>query len=237
MKIEPYEFGLESNRLVVIEDVLADAQHAVDIARNLVPFAPERTTAYPGLRHQLTPDQTEGAGYVRAVLAAVAPVVCRMYGAPSFDIVEASFSIVTQRPADLTPRQRSPHFDSFDPNHVAILHHLHRLPGTGTAFYRHRRTGFEKASEARRPALEVAWAQDQAEYGDPKEAFAGSSDGRYEQIFAVEGRFNRLLIYQGALFHSGQVPPDFAFDPNPATGRLTGTIFLKITPAGGTTGG
>ena len=228
MKIEPFEFGLEHNRLVVIDDFLSDAQGAVEIAKAIEPFAPERATAYPGLRHQLTPDQSQGAAYVRAVLAAAAPVVCRMYGVRSFDIVEASFSIVTRRPADLEPRQRLPHFDSFDPDHVAILHHLHRLPDTGTAFYRHSRTGFETASEARRSALEVAWAQDQIDYGDPKAAFAAESDGRYERIFSVAGRFNRLLVYQGALFHSGILPPDFAFDSNPATGRLTGTIFLKL---------
>ncbi len=227
MRIEPHELGTEKNRLLIVDDFLPDARQVVAFAARRAPFAPEKTTSYPGLRHQLTPDQPEGAAYVRAVLQAAAPAICGAFGARGFDIVEASLSIVTTRPPDLTPVQRMPHFDSPDPNHVAILHHLHDLPGTGTAFYRHRRTGFERASAARRTVLEPAWREDRLEYGEPQVGLAATG---YDKIFQAQGRFNRLLIYQGALFHSGVLPPDFSYDPDPRTGRLTGTLFVKLTP-------
>jgi hypothetical protein len=231
MKITRYEFGAEKNPLVIIDDFLPDAQRAVEIAARIAPFAPERTHAYPGLRHQLTPDEHEGAAYVRAVLQTAAPIINETYCASSLQILAASFSVVTQPPDELEPRQRLPHTDSPDPSFIAVLHHLHHLPRTGTSFYRHRRTGFEKVSEARGPALREAWDQERAEYGEPGSAYFGDSDTRYEKIFEAEARFNRLVIYQGALFHSGTVPPDFKFDPDPRTGRLTGNIFVGVIPA------
>jgi hypothetical protein len=229
MNVEPHEVGAERNRVIVIDDVLQNAWRAVDIAAAIAPFAPERAFAYPGLRHNLTPDHQAGAAYVRALVEASGPSILAAYGAPSLNIVAASFSIVTQSPAELKSAQRLPHTDSYDANFVALLHHLHNVPGTGTGFYRHRRTGFETVSEARREALEAGWAEDWAEYGEPKQAFFADSDPRYEKIFQVEGRFNRLVIYPGSLFHSGLIPPDFPFDPNPRSGRLTGNIFVTLT--------
>lgn len=231
MKIERHEFGTEANKLVIIDDFLPGAERIVEFAARLAPFPPEQNHAYPGLRRELTPDEPEGAAYVQAALRAAAPVIQEMYGAPRFQILAASFSIVTQLPSQLAPRQRSPHTDSPDWDFIAVLHHLHNLPGTGTAFYRHRSTGFEKVSEARAPALREAWDRERAEHGLPGPAYFRESDARYEKIFEAEARFNRLVIYQGSLFHSGTVPPDFKFDPDPRTGRLTGNMFVGVIRA------
>ena len=142
-------------------------------------------------------------------------------------------TVASWRPAELTTVQRLPHTDSYDGNFIALLHNLHHHHNTGTAFYRHRRTGFERVSEERRPALEAAWAQDRLEFGEPKQDFFGASDSRYEQIYSVEARFNRLLIYQGSLFHSAVIPADFDYDPNPRSGRLMGMVCLIASPAAG----
>lgn len=228
MKIQTHEIGAERNPVVIIDDFLPEPEQAIEIAARIAPFAPVKVGAYPGLRHQLSADQ-EGAAYVVAVLKAAAPLFMKTYSASAFAIHSASFSIVTQKPDELELRQRLPHTDSPDPNYIALLHHLHHLPNTGTAFYRHRRTGFEKVSEDRRETLRQAWAQDSAEFGEPAQGFF-AADARYENIFEAEARFNRLVIYQGALFHSGVIPPDFAYDPDPRRGRLTGNIFVSLNP-------
>lgn len=230
MIVDVHEFGNEKNRLVVIDDFLPGAERAVDLAAAMAPFAAETITAYPGLRQQLSPDQP-ASRYVRAVLESAAPIINRVFAAAGFQVLEASFSIVTRRAEEMAPALRLPHWDSSDPNHIAILHHLHHLPDTGTAFFRHRRTGFERVSEARRPALDEAIAEDNAAYGPPGAAFIADSDARYEKIHAAAGKFNRLLIYQGALFHSGLIPEGFAYDPDPRRGRLTGTMFVRMVPA------
>lgn len=232
MNVEVHEFGYERNRLIVIDDFLPEAERYVEMAAAIAPFAPEAVTAYPGRRHQLTPDQP-ASQYVRTALETVAPAINHVFSARGFSIIKASFSIVTKRASELSPQQRLPHWDSTDPNYIAILHHLHHVPGTGTGFYRHRRTGFERASESRHTVFDEALALDMAAYGPPGNAFFAESDPRYEKIYEAPGKFNRLLVYHGALFHSGLIPNDFAYDPDPRAGRLTGTIFVRMVPGPG----
>lgn len=228
MHVDVQDFGKEQNRLVVIDDFLRDAERYVDMAASLA-FAPETVTGYPGMRAQVSPGEP-ASFYVRAVLQAAGPVIAKAFDAAAYKIVEASFAIVTKRPSELTPLQRLPHRDSTDPNYLAILHHLHHVPGTGTNFYRHRRTGFERMTEDRLEAFNAAAAQDTAEYGPPGDSYASDTDRRFEKIQEGPAVFNRLLIYRGALLHSGHIPEDFAFDPSPRTGRLTGMVFIVTEP-------
>jgi hypothetical protein len=61
----------------------------------------------------------------------------------------------------------------------------------------------------------------------------GPSDAHYEKIFQVEGRFNRLVIYQGCLLHSGYFSPNFNYSSDPQTGRLTANIFIQTALSSG----
>lgn len=227
MDIKVHEIGNDKSRVVVIDDFLEDARSAVATAAALAPFPPEKDVAYPGLRRVITPADAAADAYMVAVVEQAAPFIGGVFDADAFDMVEASFSLVTRRRDELAPQQRVPHFDSPDQTLLAVLHYLNDIPGTGTAFYRHRATGIERVTEARLPALQAAAAVEMAQLGPPKPGFIGASDERYEQILHVEGRFNRLLIYQGALLHSGFIPDDFDFSPDPRLGRLTGNIFVR----------
>ncbi|MEO1968780.1 MAG: DUF6445 family protein [Sphingomonadaceae bacterium] len=53
--------------------------------------------------------------------------------------MEAGFSLVTTPHRQLSPVQRTPHFDSVDPDFYAVMHYLASC--AGTAFYRHRAGG------------------------------------------------------------------------------------------------
>src|SRR5690349_14442975 len=123
MKVDVQDFGTEQNRLVVIDDFLPDAACYVDLAASLAPFPAEGTTAYPGQRLHVAPDQP-ASRYVLAALKAAAPVMQSAFNIDGVQILEATFSVLTQRPSDLTLVQRLPHRDSTDPNHFAVLHHL-----------------------------------------------------------------------------------------------------------------
>src|SRR5665213_1843109 len=86
--------------------------------------------------------------YASETLRTAAPFIGGALDVDAFDLIEASFSMVTAPPATLVPAQRAPHFDSTDPDHIALLHYLSDTPGTGTAFYRQRATGIEMVDEA-----------------------------------------------------------------------------------------
>ena len=62
-------------------------------------------------------------------------------------------------------------------------------------------------------------------YGAANGYVRGSTNG-FEEIGRVQARFNRLVVYPGNLFHSGILPDDYDFSPDPRRGRLTINIFL-----------
>lgn len=226
MDIRVEDIGQSGSRVVVIDDFLNEAARVVDIAAAATPFPPEGQTAYPGRRRQIGPGDPASA-YVMGVLQKVAPVIGQAFGVSGFGIVEASFSMVTTPPDALSPVQRLPHYDWADPRMVAVLHHLHHLPDTGTAFYRHIASGIERVDAESVSRLRQAMRDEDAQRG-LSPGFTAETNDRYEKIFHVEGRFNRLVIYQGALLHSGYIPPDFAFSDDPRSGRLTGNIFVRL---------
>ena len=136
------------------------------------------------------------------------------------------YSLVTTPPDQLAPLQRIPHYDSVDPTGLATVHYLFKGALGGTAFYRHRRTGFEYIDASRRDAYFGAL---DAEMNDPHAMNAGYINGDsplFEQIAREDGVFNRIIIYRRNSLHSGSIDKDFVPDPDPATGRLSINCFL-----------
>jgi len=233
MVVQVLEVGAESSRVVVIDDFLADPDAVVRQAAALAPFPDMKENYYPGLRRMVTPADGACFGYFDAMCQAVAPILRQLFGVERFRITEAGFSLVTRRPQETEPAQRVPHYDSTDPNNFAVLHYLNRGPMGGTAFYRHIRSGFEMLSEARAAAYQAAIDRDLMQFGVPQPGYFNETNAVWEKMAEVPWRFNRLLIYQGALFHSGIISEDFAFSPDPLRGRLTGNLFLNATKSAG----
>ena len=109
---------------------------------------------------------------------------------------------------------------------IALVHYLGEEDGDGTAFFRHRATGFETIDRDRSA---LYFPQLDAELrigGMPAQAYVHEDTRLFERIAGVEARFNRAAIYPSALLHSGAIRPDARLDADPATGRLTVTAFL-----------
>ncbi len=228
MKAAIHEIGQSRSHVIVIDDFLPDARTVVEAAAALAPFPPEGGTAYPGLRRQIGPADAVSA-YVLRALQALSPYIRDGFGAAGFAVTEASFSLVTTRPEGLRGLQRVPHIDSDDQMLLAILHHLHDIPDTGTAFYRHIPTGLERADASSSTDLRQHLHAEAARLETAAGGFAGDSNDTFEQIFTVEGRFNRLVIYPGCLLHSGVISPDFTYSADPRKGRLTANMFVRMT--------
>ncbi len=193
-------------------------------AAALSPFPSAEGTYYPGLRRPLTREDKTAWRYVERSVRAVAPFVGRAFGVAAFDLLAASFSIVTSLPATLSPVQRIPHFDSANPKVLAMLHYLGGTTGTGTAFYRQRSTGIEMVDEENRAAFIAAASPASAS----ATGYINASDNHFEQIAFVPAKPDRLVVYQSALLHSGIIPADLPFSADPSVGRLTANFFLEL---------
>ena len=213
--------GQSRSPVVVVDDVTGNAAAVVDLAAALAPFPRPAGSNYPGVRRILTPADGAAHDYATGLLQTVAPFIGGGFDVDGFDWIEASFSIVTAAPGSLSPAQRAPHFDSADPGYLAILHYLSDTPGT--AFYRQRATGIERVDSANRDAFVAAARRDSAALA----GYTNASNPAYERIGAVEGRRDRVVIYQGSLLHSGIIPADMPLDADPRTGRLTTNIFVQ----------
>lgn len=232
MEVQVHEVGHSRSKVIIIDDFLTRARDAVDAAAALPAFPVETRTAYPGRRHQIGPGDKASA-CVMDILRTAGPLIQGHYGADSFRVFEASFSLTTTRPEEMSPRQCVPHYDSHDPNYLAILLHLHDLPDTGTALYRHVATGLEQVHQDTAPGLRARVQAELAEHLPAPISSDGPSNPNYERLFQVEGRFNRLVVYQGCLLHSGYFPPNFAYSGDPRTGRLTANIFIQTSKGNG----
>lgn len=223
MKPELHRFGQSRQPVVSVDGITGDVAAAVATAAALAPF-PVSRTYYPGLRRIFTETDTAAFAYACGLLEAAAPFIGGGFDADRFDLIEASFSIVTASPGALTPAQRAPHFDSFDPNYIAVLHYLADTPGSGTAFYRQRSTGIELVDDANRDAFVTAARAESADLA----GYTNASNVHFEQIGRIDAVPDRLVIYRGALLHSGIIPPDMKLSADPRQGRLTANLFIRI---------
>lgn len=220
MKPELRRVGEAQSPVVVIDDFTGAVGEVGELAAAMAPFPSSAGNYYPGLRRQIVPGEPAYA-YVERTLKAAAPYIGGGFDVDTFDLIEASFSMVTAPPATLAVAQRAPHFDSTDPDYIALLHYLSDTPGT--AFFRQRATGIEIVDDRNITAF-VGTAR---RVNATLSGYIHGSNQHYEQIGQIEGVRDRLAIYRGSMLHSGIIPPDMTFSTDPRAGRLTANIFIK----------
>ena len=225
MKPQLRRIGTEQNPLVIIDEFSGRAEEIAEIAEQLAPFPPA-SNYYPGLRRIITRGDRFADDYVEETCERAGQFIAGAFDFDSFALLEASFSIVAKRPAELSPAQRAPHFDTADPKHLALLHYLRVPPRSGTAFYRQHSTGIERVTEENLDRF-VTTARREAALLSPDSGYIAGSDEFFEQVAAVEAVPDRLIIYQGSLLHSGIIPADMEFTGDPRCGRLTANLFIR----------
>lgn len=217
-KIE--RFGHEQEPIVIIDDFFSDpealrADAASKSYQKLGPF-------YPGIRAQANPV------YFGERMALLTEVLKNVFDfQKGAELTECAYSLVTTRPGELMPIQSMPHYDGLEEGRVALLHYLSPAKMGGTAFYRHKGTGFETVTEARFETYKEALSEDVKKYGLPLKAYHTENSENFEQIGKVEACVNRCVIYRGITLHSGYIPLGFNFAKDPLKGRLTVNSFLS----------
>jgi hypothetical protein len=219
-------FGASQNPVVVIDEFSGRVEDIADLAEALAPYPRIEGNYYPGLRRVISKADRQANAYVEETCQSAAQFIAGAFDIDWFDLLEASFSMVTRLPADLSPPQRAPHFDTTDQKHLALLHYLRVPPGSGTAFYRQRSTGIERVTEDN-VACFVRTAEAEAARLSPNSGYIHGSNQYFEQIGAIEAVPDRVIIYQGSLLHSGIIPKDMSFSSDPSVGRLTANLFVR----------
>lgn len=218
---EVHHYGTEQAPVVVIDDFSVNANTLLDDARTQHFGAGGQH--YPGHR---APAPRQYLSERMDLLNTVLTETFEMRSGAR--LIECSYSLITTPPEALTPIQRLPHFDTTERGWIALLHYLCPAEQGGTAFYRHRATGFEAITPSRQDAYDAALHAEIDKTGLPPARYFTGSTGQFERIGRVEARFNRMVIYRGRHLHSGDIrrPEDAVFDLSRA--RLTINSFLWL---------
>jgi hypothetical protein len=224
MRIQKLALGIERAPLVVIDSLVANADELV--ADAAVRTFSERSRYYPGIRAEAPLE------YQQLILTQLRDVLldCLDARSGSLRFSMCEYSLVTRPAHELSPPQRIPHVDSLGKQGLATIHYLFKSALGGTAFYRHRRTGFESL-DASRNDIYVRCLQ--SETLQPHALGTGYINGDtelFQQIAKQDGVFNRMLIYRRNSLHSGCIERDFVPDANPTTGRLSINSFIDRVP-------
>lgn len=220
--VQKFFVGNEKAPLLVIDNYLSKPEKLIEYASTLS-FQGDKGF-YPGIR---SPAPRE---YIELFIAALSELVLKELGisGTKLKLLMSHYSLVTKSADELKPLQRIPHFDSLDLNGIATVHYLFKQPLGGTAFYRHKKTGFEYIDESRK--LEYFRSLESENDGPdmPGAAYINGDTPLFEQIAKQEGVFNRMLIYRRNSLHSGCISESFVPDSNPATGRLSINSFIDV---------
>jgi hypothetical protein len=217
-RIETLPVG-SHGQCLVIDDALLDPHWWVALAaEHSARFAAPAHNAYPGVELRL-PDALSArldgffAQHIRERLGARRTL--RMY---------SRLSLVTRAPATLAPTQWICHRDrmELEPGRcvAACVLYLFADPSLGgTSFFLPRRTARETAQLVHDSGA-LAAADFSARYG-LQAGYPVHSNDWFEKVLTVPARFNRLIFYDGMLFHAGDITAPEELDADPRRGRLT----------------
>ncbi|MGL6159933.1 DUF6445 family protein [Microbulbifer sp.] len=224
-QIQVASLGGERRPLLVIDGLAAEPESLVEFAAGAPPFRARGGDYYPGVRKPLP------QAYAEKLCEALDQVLREVFELPPGARAQpllCALSIATTPPQQLRPIQRLPHFDTSDPNQLAVVHYLCPPQFGGTAFYRHRASGFEFIDSERLHGY-AAQLKGQVMASPPAPGYLDGDSELFEQIACIDARFNRALIYRGNQLHSGNIDPHCGLSADPRTGRLTATSFIRYS--------
>lgn len=215
--------GQDKTPVIIIDNYVENYDEVAAQANEFGDFKPDQVTNYPGVR----------AAMPKAVVVDyLKPLMQLLYGVYKFpDTYEPTpkdnyFSLITCKPNELTAMQSWPHFDTPNPNLIAVIHYLNNGCHGGTGFFRHNKSGLD-CIDNKNKDIYFQFADDYF-HSLAAESYNYCSEQHseftcYQQI---EYKPNRLLIFPGQLLHSTLVDLKTDINSNPQTGRLTANMFI-----------
>lgn len=222
--IQMLRIGESQTPILIIDDYLQTVEDLIEYAARRTTFSPDKTTFYPGIRSALP------KAYVVASLKPLMKGLYRLFDIPiglSPTPIDNYFSLITLPPEELTPMQTLPHYDTPDPNLIAVVHYLSPNQHGGTGFYRHNRSRTERVTSKNEQAY-LYEAQSFAKKGYPK-AYCDTSHPAYTCFYQVPFKQNRIVLYPGNLLHSALITTSKDTKADPKQGRLTSNMFIKFS--------
>ncbi|MEQ1687251.1 MAG: DUF6445 family protein [Sphingopyxis sp.] len=214
--------GHEGQPVAIIDNFAPDPDRVRTAALGLSYHAVDGN--YPGIRADVPPSYFDGLG------AVLVPVIRGLFGSQQrANFIGAYYSLATTPPCDLALQQRIPHIDRPETNQLAIVHYLSHEDQGGTAFYRHRSTGYETVTTERHANYIAALEHDFARHGEPPPSYISGDTELFERVLDVAPLYNRAILFRCCLLHCAMLPNDKGLPTDSANGRLTAVSFVTLS--------
>ncbi len=219
MQYDIVRHGNEQEPVIIIDDFSSHFEQLKEASLS-ANFAPA-LAGYPGIRSPLNPSYLGERGEL------LSEITRNIYGfTKGINCESCDYSIVTAKPHDLVSGQCIPHYDSADNDVLAMMHYMLGAQSGGTAFYRHKATGFEAITPERQSHYKAILKSERESLGEAHKSYIYGDNKQFEMIGEVEAKPNRLILYRGRILHSGCIAKDANLSPDPAIGRITINGFL-----------
>lgn len=203
----------------VIDDALLDPDALVALAAaHADAFVETRHNAYPG------PELRMPDGFSAQLDAFFTRHLRRAFDVRRTERMYSRLAITATPRERLAPSQSICHVDrlSVEPQHrivASVLYLFHDARLGGTTFY-----APKHPPEVILPMIADAGNLDaeafRARYGIATGYMTASNDW-FEKILTVPARYNRMIFYEGTLFHSGEIAHPELLSRDPRAGRLS----------------
>lgn len=223
LRLQATRIGAEGAPLLVIDQAVADPDRLVRKAAR-GHFTPQGTL-YPGLRIRAP------LFYEAFLEQLLRPLLAEHFGLPGrarLAFPMCHYSLVTLPPEKLVFLQRVPHIDSASGNGLATVHYLFRGDWGGTAFYRHRATGYEYVDETRHQGYFDILQEEGRRADATGDGYINGDSPLFERIDSVDGVYNRLVVYRRNSLHSGNIDSERVPPADVHAGRLSINSFIDV---------
>ena len=229
MVLQIHTVGEEQTPIIVIDDFVNNVDELINFAvfsqNARETFCAQESDFYPGVR------KASPLSYIER-LKDLAPIINShfdMTDKSEFDVILSAFSIACTEPDELRPIQMLPHFDTPNMNQLAMVHFLCDETHGGTSFYKHRALGYERITKERlMPYRQTIKQQAMAQKLHKNPHYINGSTALFEQVYSVEAKLNRVVIYLSNLLHSGNINAANDYVCDPINGRLTISSFAVL---------
>jgi hypothetical protein len=218
--------GDEKIPLLIIDNFANSVSDLVDFSGDGSSFQADKNNFYPGKRKLMPSD------YGKQICRQYLPFFHSFFDCPQTSLAKtvlSALAIADTPVKELRPMQMLPHIDTPQSNQFAVVHYLCNQDHGGTSFYRHKETGYQTITQDRlyHYANQVK-KEAMAHQIHKNPRYMSSSNKLFEQLYLVEARMNRAIIYPSNLLHSGNVNAALGLSSVPQKGRLTIGSFILL---------
>jgi hypothetical protein len=215
----------EKQSCYVIDDFLADPSACVELAvMHRSDFREAASNAYPGIELPMSQEINQ------ALINFFSTYINRRFGVRKIKGSYSRLSLVTKKPEQLRPCQWICHRDGVsvpeDERMLASVLYLFQDASLGgTSIYRPKADQKLTASLIH-DANTMAPNAFSDKYGITP-GFMTESNDWFEKVISIGARWNRMVIYDSMVFHSGDILRPEAMTADPKTGRLSLNGFYR----------